>query len=370
MGIFELDSKKLRQVRLINLVIIWLCIGSSALIVINIFLNVSFLSFILMFFILINIANAFILRKTHHIIFCTHVVLVSLTSSIFFGNLLIVGPMSPALMWLLLIPVVAAVIIERLLIHYTSLVLFLIAALYLLDHYKIIMPNIAVLQELEWLQYVSLAIELVVISFCLRNYLQENVHYENFLERNNIQLQHMRDKYYHMAHHDELTNLANRAQFYNQLDLIRSKQNKDKQIAVLYIDMDKMKKINDTYGHATGDEALFYIGKRLQRCFRVNDIIARIGGDEFAAVVVDKAAAQVAERIAKRIIRFNKKPIKINGLSISISLSVGIALYPEDGQDIDEVLKKADKALYSVKKQGGNDYAFYTNGSSVENIKD
>lgn len=181
----------------------------------------------------------------------------------------------------------------------------------------------------------------------------------------------MRDKYYHMAHHDELTNLANRAQFYKQLDLIQSNKYTGKQVALLYIDLDKMKYINDTYGHDVGDNTLFFIGKRLQRCFRANDIFARIGGDEFAAVVVDEAAPQIATRIAKRIIRFNQKPIKIDQLEIPIKLSIGIAIYPKDGLNIDEVLKKADKALYKIKKEGGNNYSFYTtNGSSVENVKD
>lgn len=368
MSLYELDSRKLRQVRLINLVTIWLCTGALALIVMNIFLNIPLLSFILIASTLISIINAFILRKTNNIVFCTHMVLINLTTTVFIGNLLIGGPMSPALMWLLLIPVVSAVIVERFLYYYSSFVLILIAALYLLDYYNIVLPYTAILEELGWLQYTSLALELLIISLCLHNYLQENTNYEKFLERNNLQLQHMRDKYSHMAHHDELTNLANRAQFYKQLDLIQSNKYTGKQVAVFYIDLDKMKYINDTYGHDVGDATLFFIGKRLQRCFRASDIIARIGGDEFAAVVVDDAAPQIAERIAKRIIRFNQKPIKIDQLVIPINLSIGIAIYPKDGLNINEVLKKADKALYKIKKEGGNNYSFYTNnGSSMEN---
>jgi diguanylate cyclase (GGDEF)-like protein/PAS domain S-box-containing protein len=170
----------------------------------------------------------------------------------------------------------------------------------------------------------------------------------------------------HMAYHDALTELPNRRLFQKRLaallDDIRSGHasaaDASDSFAVLLVDLDGFKAVNDSLGHAVGDETIRFAAMRLKRCIREEDLVARIGGDEFVVILCNLEAPQQAAEIAERIIGELSKSFFVHGHSVTLSASIGIALYPDDGQDADSLLRTADAAMYRVKEQGKNDYAF------------
>lgn len=164
----------------------------------------------------------------------------------------------------------------------------------------------------------------------------------------------------HMAHHDALTNLPNRALLRQRLEEALSYVHRGSQLAVLYIDLDHFKRINDTLGHSTGDELLKAVAERLRACTRDIDMISRLGGDEFAIVQTalkqPSDAGALAQRIRDEIIG---TPCEVNGHQIAIDLSFGISLSPNDGTDVDQLLKSADMALYGAKSDGRGAYRYF-----------
>ncbi|WP_050180518.1 DUF4084 domain-containing protein [Domibacillus robiginosus] len=163
----------------------------------------------------------------------------------------------------------------------------------------------------------------------------------------------------HMAYHDALTGLPNRL-FFNQ-KIASLVLEKEKAFAVLYMDLDGFKAINDTLGHDAGDALLVSVSKRLSASLRSSDMAARQGGDEFTALVSGFTDREEVERIAERLLRSVSKPYYIDGRKLVVTPSIGIALYPQDGEDVDELLKKADAAMYEVKQSGKGAYQFYMN---------
>ena len=167
----------------------------------------------------------------------------------------------------------------------------------------------------------------------------------------------------HMARHDALTNLPNRTLFREQLEKASRLAKRTDQVAVLCLDLDHFKEINDTLGHPIGDALLREVARRLGECVTEHDTVARLGGDEFAIVqfcsncepsVVSSLASYVVERIAA--------PYEIEGHQLVIGVSIGISLAPEDGKDPDELLQKADLALYRAKADGRGTYRFFETG--------
>ncbi|MDH2380980.1 EAL domain-containing protein [Bradyrhizobium sp. CER78] len=167
----------------------------------------------------------------------------------------------------------------------------------------------------------------------------------------------------HMARHDALTNLPNRTLFREQLEKASRLAKRSDQLAVLCLDLDHFKEINDTLGHPIGDALLREVARRLGECVTEHDTVARLGGDEFAIVqfcsncepsVVSQLASCVVERIAA--------PYEIAGHQLVIGVSIGISLAPEDGKDPDELLQKADLALYRAKADGRGTYRFFETG--------
>lgn len=163
----------------------------------------------------------------------------------------------------------------------------------------------------------------------------------------------------HLAHHDVLTDLPNRALFRAQLEQALRLTERGQQLAVLFIDLDNFKAINDTLGHAVGDALLQTVAARLHSCIRKTDLIARLGGDEFVIIqtLVEQPsdAAGMAVRIRDAIIM----PCDLSDHHIVIHTSIGIALAPHDGTLADELLRKADTALYGAKAAGRGTYRFF-----------
>lgn len=165
---------------------------------------------------------------------------------------------------------------------------------------------------------------------------------------------------YHLAYHDPLTDLPNRRLFMNRLRKeVQYARRFQSQLAVLFLDLDRFKTINDTLGHEAGDFVLAETTKRLTQCVGKNDLVARIGGDEFTVLLTDINSKLDAENVARRIVTRLQEPLTLAGQPLHISCSVGIALFPADGKDADELLRRADMALYSVKKHGRNGFAFF-----------
>lgn len=168
------------------------------------------------------------------------------------------------------------------------------------------------------------------------------------------------DQVNYLAHHDHLTGLANRALLQERLrQAILHAQTHGHKVAVLLIDIDYFKQINDSLGHADGDVLLAAIGQRLLSSVRESDTVARMGGDEFVIVMPEFRSLEDVERCGRQIMGDASQPISINGRTISLTLSIGVALFPDDGRTADQLLRSADSAMYSVKDTGRNSVSFY-----------
>lgn len=166
---------------------------------------------------------------------------------------------------------------------------------------------------------------------------------------------------YYQVTHDPLTGLANRNLLYQVFNLIIGKiQRVNSKIAILFMDLDGFKHINDTMGHEVGDKLLQYFAKHLKACLRSGDVAARLGGDEFVIMLEDVEEINQIINVADRVLELAKEPLDIQGHHILISVSIGISLYPDNGNDIQTLLKQADIALYRVKSLGKGRYQFYT----------
>ena len=166
-----------------------------------------------------------------------------------------------------------------------------------------------------------------------------------------------------LAYHDPLTTLPNRYRFerYFQEEIV----SKNKHATLLFIDLDHFKHINDSLGHHSGDALLKIFAKRLRQKLTPNDFIARIGGDEFVAVIASDDTENI-RTIAQRILESLQHPIEISGKKLTVTTSIGIAFYPQDGKNLETLLKFADTAMYQAKKQGRNNFQFFTEGLSQQ----
>jgi len=173
------------------------------------------------------------------------------------------------------------------------------------------------------------------------------------------------------AYHDLLTKLPNRALLRDRLSLAISQAKRDgEHIAVMFLDLDRFKNINDSLGHMIGDELLQQVSIRLKECIRAGDTLSRFGGDEFTLMLPQlKEAREDASRLAEKITETLKQPFNVDGHELYVSASIGIALYPQDGTHMDILIKHADVAMYHVKGQGKNGYQFYSNEMNVPYIE-
>jgi len=163
-----------------------------------------------------------------------------------------------------------------------------------------------------------------------------------------------------LAFRDSLTQLPNRSLFYQQLALAMSQAARNKtQLALMFIDLDKFKVVNDTLGHDIGDHLLVAVAARLQNSLRQTDLLARMGGDEFTVILNGDQNQHTAGRVAQHLIDAVKPPYHIQGHHIEIGASIGMAFYPADSQDVNSLMRLADTAMYNAKSLGSNRYCFY-----------
>jgi diguanylate cyclase (GGDEF)-like protein/PAS domain S-box-containing protein len=166
---------------------------------------------------------------------------------------------------------------------------------------------------------------------------------------------------HHMAYHDGLTGLPNRALLSDRLDrAMHAVQRSGRKLAVMFIDLDRFKTINDSLGHLTGDHLLKEVASLLCRAVRAGDTVARLGGDEFVVLVPGIRAADECIHVAQKIIETLASPIPFEGRMLHITPSIGICLYPDDGNDVETLMRHADAAMYHAKASGRNNYQFFT----------
>lgn len=165
----------------------------------------------------------------------------------------------------------------------------------------------------------------------------------------------------YLATHDELTGLPNRTMFSQLLShAVKSAQRYNQKFAVLFIDLDRFKLINDSLGHASGDSLLKEMSSRLRECLRASDVVARLGGDEFVVLVQGVNEPSQVATVARNILSVVIKPLEIMGQECRLTASIGICMYPKDAEDEQSLMKNADMAMYLAKEEGKNNYQFYS----------
>jgi diguanylate cyclase (GGDEF)-like protein len=174
----------------------------------------------------------------------------------------------------------------------------------------------------------------------------------------------------YLASHDSLTNLPNREMFNQLLHFaIQAARRYQRQFAVLFIDLDRFKIINDSLGHEAGDLLLAETAERLRRSLRSTDVVARLGGDEFVVILENTAECHDIESIARTLLTALSQPLQLSGHECNTTASIGIAMFPDDGSDVHTLTKNADMAMYLVKEDGKNGFRFHTRDVKMQSIE-
>lgn len=299
--------------------------------------------------ILLSLSNLLVLKKYNCINVSGYLAVILTLVITLIGNLLIGGPDTSFFIWFFIIPVIASALVGL-----TGLVIFgsistLIVCTYILIHP---MPMYVSSEVLSWsVQVLNHSFLMLLIVTVLSTFLLEN----HAHEKQSLQLQQAlekdREKFYYLSKHDLLTDLPNRSYFYEALSTVIQKAKKNEVITVFYMDLNKLKLINDRYGHEVGDDVLIQGSKRLANCFREQDIVARIGGDEFTALVVHDKNDRIEKVLTHRIHKAFQHPFRGNMGDLTLSFSIGFASYPEEATDIEALISIADKRMYEEKKK-------------------
>src|SRR3954463_11371044 len=186
-----------------------------------------------------------------------------------------------------------------------------------------------------------------------RELLLRSMHYSIERKRYQVQLE-------HQANYDALTGLPNRNLLHDRLRQAVYSQRSPRAMAVVFIDLDHFKFVNDSLGHGVGDKLLRGMAERLRGVLREGDTVARLGGDEFVVILNDQSSEEVIFRAMQRIAQEVSQPMMIDGKELYVTCSAGISLYPQDGDDVDTLLKNADAAMYRAKDAGRNNFQFFT----------
>ncbi|QSB00624.1 EAL domain-containing protein [Methylomonas sp. EFPC1] len=185
------------------------------------------------------------------------------------------------------------------------------------------------------------------------------------------------EKLYQHAHYDSLTGLPNRLVLHDRLgqEIARARRD-DAQLAVFFMDLDRFKNVNDSLGHAAGDELLRQAARIFLNCVRATDLVVRLGGDEFVIVIgelhTQHNPAAFVSAVAEKVLAALKQPVTVAGLPMTVTTSIGIALFPDDADNVPDLLKNADAAMYHAKSEGRANFRFYSpelNAAALENIK-
>jgi diguanylate cyclase (GGDEF)-like protein/PAS domain S-box-containing protein len=175
------------------------------------------------------------------------------------------------------------------------------------------------------------------------------------------EMKRLQDQMSQMAHHDPLTGLPNRILFYDRIKNAQAQARRRRSgFALFYLDLDGFKAVNDTHGHEKGDLLLCAVARRIGGCVRESDTVARMGGDEFTVLLPDLQGREAAAMIAGAILETLGQPFNCRDISCTIGVSIGISLFPQDGEDTDQIITRADSAMYHIKHGGRNSVAFWS----------
>jgi diguanylate cyclase (GGDEF)-like protein len=164
----------------------------------------------------------------------------------------------------------------------------------------------------------------------------------------------------HMAMHDPLTDLPNRKVYHRELRRARARAERDgHRLALMLIDLDRFKEVNDTYGHQAGDQLLVEVARRLLACVRAGDVVARVGGDEFAVLAESAEGAEEFGALAARIVGQLGEGVRLDGIELQPGVSLGLSVFPDDPVGIDDFIVHADRALYAAKVAGGRTWKIF-----------
>ncbi|WP_165482340.1 GGDEF domain-containing protein [Fluoribacter gormanii] len=206
-------------------------------------------------------------------------------------------------------------------------------------------------QDMYWMDWINYISSLALTVTVLIHISFETSEYEKELEYNNELLRQETEKYIYLSHFDTLTKLPNRYNFFLTLEGALKSDTFDSNISVFFMDLNKFKYINDNFGHQIGDILLIQSAKRLKTCFREEDFLARIGGDEFTAIVVHPPQDLIPMFLKQRVQDEFEKLFNINGYKISCNISIGLATYPLNAKSLQELILNADKSMYENKKR-------------------
>lgn len=224
-----------------------------------------------------------------------------------------------------------------------------------------------------WLPLTILIITILLALYIARRVEKMENHLintQNNLQKSLIELRENKDTLHHLAYHDPLTDLPNRAMFLDRLtQSIKHAKRRDSKIAVLFIDLDRFKEINDSFGHSVGDELLYIVSKRFVKIIREEDTIARLGGDEFVVLLKDITTTDDIYKISRKIINSLKKEVKLDKHTLHITASIGISIYPSDGDSAEVLVRNADSAMYKAKELGKNNFQSYTPDMTERSIE-
>ena len=208
--------------------------------------------------------------------------------------------------------------------------------------------------RMQWGFSVGLLIGLVALPLYFSSLLKR-------LSDQNNELKKLYEQMAKHATHDSLTSLPNRKYFHDHLAETIASAKRDKQnFAVLYLDLDEFKAINDALGHAVGDQLIENTARRLEQCVRKGDMVARVGGDEFIVLLRDISTLGISN-VAEKITKVLSEPFTITANTFCITTSIGVATYPQDGTDANVLIHNADSAMYEAKRSGKNGYRIYNN---------
>lgn len=211
--------------------------------------------------------------------------------------------------------------------------------------------------DIVLLHGIFVAAELVVIAYIIKIQIEYGIE----LNRSEKEISGLNEELSYTSMHDTLTGLPNRQNLQAKLNLMVANANRNKtKFAVLFLDLDHFKNVNDTLGHEVGDALLKTVAKKLKTIVRTNDIVSRIGGDEFIIVLNDVRDISMLENVIIKILEAFRKEWIIQGHFLRLSVSIGAAIFPDDSRDINELMKFADIAMYKAKSEGRDQFSFFT----------
>ncbi len=219
-------------------------------------------------------------------------------------------------------------------------------------------------QQLIWISSIAIILLGITIWYLFKFLAIRPLLHEIKLRQNAEQ------HYHHLAHHDPLTSLPNRLLFSDRLEQAKLKSKRvDEPFALLYIDLDQFKQINDSMGHTIGDAVLVQVAENLKKCVRADDTIARVGGDEFMVILASFHNIDVIINVANKIIHAVQQEMIIQEKSYHITSSIGISIYPDDTHSTEKLIRNADSAMFKVKEKGRNTFQFYTEELTLQALR-